>query len=59
LTINNKTADVNGRKVQLDVAPIIVKGRTFVPVRFVSENLGASVEWIAEEEKIIVKYPKI
>jgi len=59
LTINNKTADVNGRKVQLDVAPIIVKGRTFVPVRFVSENLGASVEWIAEEEKIIVKYPKM
>lgn len=59
LTINEKIADVNGRKVELDVAPIIVKGRTFVPVRFVSENLGASVEWIAKEEKIIVKYPKM
>lgn len=59
LTINGKIADINGRKVELDVPPEIVKGRTFVPVRFVSENLGAAVEWNAKEEKIIIRYPKI
>lgn len=36
---------VNGKKVEGDVPAISLKGRTMVPVRFVSEALGASVEW--------------
>lgn len=32
----------------LDVAPFIHNNRTFIPVRFVADALGASVEWDAE-----------
>lgn len=35
----------NGDRVSLEVAPKIVKGRTFVPLRFVAEALGAAVDW--------------
>ncbi|MEW6573925.1 MAG: copper amine oxidase N-terminal domain-containing protein [Bacillota bacterium] len=35
----------NGDRVHLEVAPRIVKGRTFVPLRFVVEALGAAVDW--------------
>ncbi|MBX5465493.1 MAG: copper amine oxidase N-terminal domain-containing protein [Clostridia bacterium] len=45
LTVGSTTAKVNGRAVQLDVAPVIVAGRTFVPVRFITENLGGQVGW--------------
>ncbi|MDS1029695.1 copper amine oxidase N-terminal domain-containing protein [Bacillota bacterium LX-D] len=45
LKIGSKTATVNGRTVQTDVAPSIVNNRTLVPLRFVSANLGATVEW--------------
>ena len=45
LTIGNSVATVNGEAKQLDSAPVIVDGRTFVPLRFISENLGYSVEW--------------
>jgi N-acetylmuramoyl-L-alanine amidase len=36
---------INGQKVESDVAPIIVNDRTLVPLRVISENLGASVYW--------------
>ncbi|MBT9158122.1 MAG: Oligopeptide-binding protein AppA [Firmicutes bacterium] len=45
LTIGNRTAWVNGPSRQLDVPPVIVGGRTMVPLRFVAEALGAEVAW--------------
>ena len=45
LQIDSKTAKVNGKEIMLDVPAKIVEGRTLLPLRFVSESLGASVEW--------------
>lgn len=45
LTIGNKYAYVNNNLVQLDVPAKIIKSRTMVPLRFVSEALGAKVDW--------------
>jgi hypothetical protein len=45
LTIGSRAAFVNGRQVLLDVPPMVVGGRTLVPLRFVSEAMGASVDW--------------
>lgn len=36
---------VNGKKVKLDVAPVLINGRTLVPVRAISEALEINVEW--------------
>lgn len=43
MQIGNNVAFVNGQSVSLDVPPQIINGRTLVPIRFVSENLGAEV----------------
>jgi hypothetical protein len=45
LTIGSRVAFVNGRQVMLDVPPMVVGGRTLVPLRFVSEAMGATVDW--------------
>ncbi|HHX11259.1 MAG TPA: copper amine oxidase N-terminal domain-containing protein, partial [Clostridiales bacterium] len=51
LTINSKTALVNGKKVNMSVAPIKIKYRSnnvakiLVPSRFVAENLGYKYTW--------------
>lgn len=45
LTINQKVANVFGELVVNDVAPIIRNDRTMLPIRFVAEALGATVEW--------------
>ena len=46
LTIGSAVYKKNGRNVTGDVAPYISSdGRTMVPIRFISEALGATVEW--------------
>ncbi len=43
--IGNPKATVNGQNVIMDAPPEVKNGRTFVPIRFVSENMKATVEW--------------
>jgi hypothetical protein len=45
LKINSKTAKINGSTKTLEVAPQTINGHTMVPLRFVSESLGANVKW--------------
>ena len=47
LVLNSRGARVNGRDVILDVAPLVVSGRTLVPARFLGETFGYIVEWNA------------
>ncbi|MCE5223763.1 hypothetical protein LLG10_06190 [bacterium] len=54
LWVDNQEALVNGKQVKLDVPPTIVKGRTLVPLRFISEALGAKVDYEAKTRKITV-----
>jgi hypothetical protein len=47
LRINSTTATVDGRYVELDVPAMLIRGRTMVPLRFLSENVGHDVYWNA------------
>ncbi|HEY9058911.1 MAG TPA: copper amine oxidase N-terminal domain-containing protein [Pseudobacteroides sp.] len=47
LHINSTNAKINGKSVKLDVPAKIYNNRTFVPLRFISESLGAKVNWNA------------
>ncbi|MCL2564809.1 MAG: stalk domain-containing protein [Defluviitaleaceae bacterium] len=49
LTIGDTTAFVSGTAKQLDVPPIITNDRTMVPLRFISEAMGATVDWNSDE----------
>jgi len=44
-TIGSKTAYIDGVGRTVDVPPVIVKDRTFVPIRFISSVLGYDVLW--------------
>jgi hypothetical protein len=54
LQIGNRTATVNGKEVELDVAPYIKNGRTMVPLRFIAESFGASIGYDSVERSIMV-----
>lgn len=63
LWIDNPKAKVNGSLKWIDegntnVKPLIINGRTMLPIRFVVENLGCKVEWIDKEKKVIINYSK-
>ncbi|MBR1969640.1 MAG: copper amine oxidase N-terminal domain-containing protein [Clostridia bacterium] len=54
ITANSNQMLKNGEVIALDVPAKIVEGRTLVPVRAVSEGLGAKVEWDKENFKVII-----
>ena len=45
MTIGQKKIMVDGKEVELDVAPMIKEGRTLIPLRGMFENLGFKVEY--------------
>lgn len=45
LRIGSNQATVNGQTQNLDDAPFIVGSSTLVPLRFIAQALGASVDW--------------
>jgi len=57
LRIGSTTAMVNGNPVVLDAPPTIIGGRTLVPIRFVSESLGAKVDWEGTQQRITITFP--
>ena len=56
LKINDKIAYVNSEAVQLDAAPVIVNGRTLIPLRFVAESFNAEVNWDQDTKTVNIKY---
>ena len=45
LVIDSDIMTVNGENVKMDTAAIIKDDRTYIPVRFVAEAMGLTVEW--------------
>ncbi|WP_342543832.1 copper amine oxidase N-terminal domain-containing protein [Lysinibacillus sp. FSL K6-4013] len=45
LKLGTKTAVINGQAVSIDVPAQIRNGTTLLPLRFISEALGANVKW--------------
>lgn len=54
LVIGDSHAMVNGEKVAIDEPPTIENNYTLVPVRFISEVIGANVTWEKNNNTIII-----
>ena len=54
LQIESNTAVVNGEEKTLDAAPELTNDTTMVPLRFISETLGAEVGYVHETQSITV-----
>lgn len=67
-TVNNKSSAIqvilNGAKLDFDVAPVILEGRTLVPLREIFNAMGVNVNWdgknqiiTAQSEGITINLP--
>lgn len=54
LTIGQKIASVDGMQVELDAPAVLKNDRTMVPLRAVSESLGADVDWVGERNLVLI-----
>ena len=58
MTLNQTTATVDGKAIQMDVAPYAADGRTLIPARYVAEFFDQSVTWDAENRRVDVQEDK-
>ncbi len=54
ITIGAAYSSVNGESIKLDSPAFIENDRTYTPIRFISEQLGANVDWNESEQKITI-----
>ncbi len=54
LHIGSQQATVDGQNQTLDVAPFIIGASTYVPLRFISQALGASVNWDGNNDVVAI-----
>lgn len=55
LTLNSKTALVDGKTTELLTAPVVMEGTTLLPLRFVADQVvGANVGWNSETRTVTI-----
>ncbi len=58
LVIGNPMMKVNNADKEIDpgksTAPVLVNGKTFVPIRAIIETMGGSVSWVGNEQKLVI-----
>jgi hypothetical protein len=52
MVIGETSYTLDGATKTMDTEPVIINGRTMVPVRFISEALGQTVEWDSVKEVV-------
>jgi Copper amine oxidase N-terminal domain len=56
VTVGRPEVVINGETRPLDVPPEIYKGAVVVPVRVISEGMGAYVQWVPDRRVVVVRY---
>ena len=54
LTIGSDEALVNGETIILDSPAFVENDRTYTPIRFIAEKLGAAVDWNQDTKEVII-----
>lgn len=58
MTVDSPIAAVNGKDMEMDIAPYISDERTLVPARYVAEFFGQKVEWVESTRRVIISEDK-
>jgi len=56
VTVGKHEVVINGETRPLDVPPIVFEGVVLVPVRVLSEAMGAYVQWVPAQRVVVVRY---
>lgn len=56
VTVGKPEVVINGESRPLDVPPEIYQGTVVVPVRVISEGMGAYVQWVPDQHVVVVRY---
>jgi hypothetical protein len=56
VTVGKPEVIINGESRPLDVPPMMWHGHVLVPIRVISEGMGAYVQWVPDRQIVVVRY---
>lgn len=54
MTVNSMDMYINNQLTTMDIAPVVIDGRTLAPARYVAEAFGATVQWSQENNAVLI-----
>ncbi|MEK4055312.1 copper amine oxidase N-terminal domain-containing protein [Paenibacillus sp. FSL F4-0087] len=54
MQLNSKTLKINNKTTNMDTTPMLWKNTTYIPLRFLSEGIGATVKWDKKAQQVTV-----
>ncbi|WP_079697160.1 copper amine oxidase N-terminal domain-containing protein [Paenibacillus sp. RU26A] len=54
MQVNSKTLKINDKTTNMDTTPMLWKNTTYIPLRFLSEGIGATVKWDKKAQQVTV-----
>ncbi|MCL2120634.1 MAG: stalk domain-containing protein [Clostridiales bacterium] len=55
-TIGENQYTINGVAHAMDAVPVLIDGRTFLPIRYITEPFGATSDWTPDERKVTITH---
>lgn len=57
MTVGSTQADIDGTPVTMNISPQLNKNTTYVPLRFVSKEMGMNIEWDNKQKIVYLTSP--
>lgn len=54
MKMNSKMLKINDKTTNMDTTPVLWKNTTYIPLRFLSEGIGATVKWDKKAQEVTV-----
>ncbi|MFX3648059.1 MAG: copper amine oxidase N-terminal domain-containing protein [Paenibacillus sp.] len=54
MKLNSKMLKINDNTTNMDTTPVLWKNTTYIPLRFLSEGIGATVKWDKKAQQVTV-----
>ncbi|WP_315939398.1 copper amine oxidase N-terminal domain-containing protein [Paenibacillus sp. ClWae2A] len=54
MKLNSKLLKINDKTTNMDTTPVLWKNTTYIPLRFLSEGIGATVKWDKKAQQVTV-----
>ncbi|MDN4604335.1 copper amine oxidase N-terminal domain-containing protein [Paenibacillus sp. F6_3S_P_1C] len=54
MQLNSKMLKINDKTTNMDTTPMLWKNTTYIPLRFLSEGIGATVKWDQKAQQVTV-----
>jgi hypothetical protein len=52
--VGKTSYSVDGQTLDMDTAPVVSQGRTMLPIRYITDQIGATLAWNEADQQVTI-----